>query len=180
MERVLAIDELTNFRNAEVLALKFVNRKIRQFAQSRGALAPGARSAAPSLRSGFRRAAQTRRNRLNLLKKILASTLGAFHKRARPVGKTGRGGCMGRSSLIVRWSSSLLLFTLIAGLTGCSSSSPTKTTNFPTPASISLSPANPVSLDQAQPPRLSPLPRGTARTRPSLLRLRFFPAIPPS
>jgi hypothetical protein len=31
MERVLAIDELTNLRNAEVLALKFVNRKIRQF-----------------------------------------------------------------------------------------------------------------------------------------------------
>jgi hypothetical protein len=31
MERVLAIDELTNLRSAEVLALKFVNRKIRQF-----------------------------------------------------------------------------------------------------------------------------------------------------
>lgn len=35
----------------------------------------------------------------------------------------------------------------MAALTGCSSTSPTTTTNFPTPANISLSPANPVSLD---------------------------------
>ncbi len=55
---------------------------------------------------------------------------------------------MGRSSLIiVRLAFISIAVTLIAGLTGCSSSSPTNITNFPTPANISLSPANPVSLD---------------------------------
>ena len=54
---------------------------------------------------------------------------------------------MGRSSLIVRWALIFIAVSLIAGLTGCSSTSPTTTTNFPTPANISLSPANPVSLD---------------------------------
>ena len=55
---------------------------------------------------------------------------------------------MGRSSLIiVRLAFISIAVTLIAGLTGCSSTNPTKTTNFPTPANISLSPANPVSLD---------------------------------
>jgi hypothetical protein len=34
----------------------------------------------PRLRSGFRRAAQTPRKRLNLLKKMLASTLGFFQE----------------------------------------------------------------------------------------------------
>jgi len=54
---------------------------------------------------------------------------------------------MGRSSLIVRLVFIFIAVSLIAGLTGCSSTSPTRSTNFPTPASISLSPANPVSLD---------------------------------
>ena len=56
---------------------------------------------------------------------------------------------MGRSSLIVRlvFIFIFIAVSLIAGLTGCSSTSPTRSTNFPTPASISLSPANPVSLD---------------------------------
>ncbi len=55
---------------------------------------------------------------------------------------------MGRlSSIIVRWAFIFIAVSLIAGLTGCSSTSPTTTTNFPTPANISLSPANPVSLD---------------------------------
>ena len=55
---------------------------------------------------------------------------------------------MGRSSLIiVRLAFISIAVALVAGLTGCSSTNPTKTTNFPTPANISLSPANPVSLD---------------------------------
>ena len=54
---------------------------------------------------------------------------------------------MGRSCLIVRLAFIFIAVSLITALTGCSSSSPTKTTNFPTPANISLSPANPVSLD---------------------------------
>ena len=54
---------------------------------------------------------------------------------------------MGRSSLIVRLVFIFIAVSLIAGLTGCSSTSPTRSTNFPTPANISLSPANPVSLD---------------------------------
>ena len=54
---------------------------------------------------------------------------------------------MGRSSLSVRSAFIFIAVSLIAALTGCSSTSPTTTTNFPTPANISLSPANPVSLD---------------------------------
>ena len=54
---------------------------------------------------------------------------------------------MGRSSLIVSRVFIFIAVSLIAGLTGCSSTSPTRSTNFPTPANISLSPANPVSLD---------------------------------
>ena len=55
---------------------------------------------------------------------------------------------MGRSSLIVvRLAFISVAVALVVGLTGCSSTNPTKTTNFPTPANISLSPANPVSLD---------------------------------
>jgi len=54
---------------------------------------------------------------------------------------------MGRSFCIVRLAFIFIAVSLIAALTGCSSSSPTTTTNFPTPANISLSPANPVSLD---------------------------------
>ncbi len=54
---------------------------------------------------------------------------------------------MGRSSLLVRLAFISIVVSLIAALTGCSSTSPTTTTNFPTPANISLSPANPVSLD---------------------------------
>ena len=59
----------------------------------------------PSLRSGFRRAAQTPRKRLNLLKKTPASTLGVFQKvsrQARLADSTRRGGCMGRLSARVR------------------------------------------------------------------------------
>ncbi len=56
---------------------------------------------------------------------------------------------MGRSSAIVR--SGFILIIIIAGLiavlTGCSSSGPTAATKFPTPANITLSPANAVSLD---------------------------------
>ena len=54
---------------------------------------------------------------------------------------------MGRSCLIVRLAFIFTAVSLITALTGCSSSSPTTTTNFPTPANINLSPANPVSLD---------------------------------
>ncbi|MGH9503122.1 MAG: hypothetical protein ACRD20_09750 [Terriglobales bacterium] len=41
-----------------------------------------------------------------------------------------------------------MVVSLIAALTGCSSSSPTTTTTFPVPANIMLSPSNTVSLDQ--------------------------------
>ena len=54
---------------------------------------------------------------------------------------------MGRSSLIVRWAFIFIAVSLIAGLAGCSSSSPTRNTNFPTKAKIGLAPATPVSLD---------------------------------
>jgi trimeric autotransporter adhesin len=54
---------------------------------------------------------------------------------------------MGRSSAIVRLGLIFLCVVLIAALTSCSSSSPTTNTNFPTPANITLSPANTVSLD---------------------------------
>jgi trimeric autotransporter adhesin len=55
---------------------------------------------------------------------------------------------MGRSSAIVRLGSIFIIFVgLIAALTSCSSSSPTTTTNFPTPANITLAPATTVSLD---------------------------------
>jgi hypothetical protein len=40
-----------------------------------------------------------------------------------------------------------MLFILAAGLCGCSSTSPTRTTEFPVPANIALSPAEVVSLD---------------------------------
>ena len=53
---------------------------------------------------------------------------------------------MGRSSAIVRLGS-IFILGLIAALTSCSSSSPTTTTNFPTPANIALAPATTVSLD---------------------------------
>lgn len=54
---------------------------------------------------------------------------------------------MGRSSFVVRLALVFNVVSLIAVWTGCSSTSPTTATNFPTPANISLSPSNPVSLD---------------------------------
>lgn len=54
---------------------------------------------------------------------------------------------MGRSSDLVRLGFICIVGGLIAALTGCSSSSPTKATSFPIPANIVLSPAAPVSLD---------------------------------
>ena len=94
------------------------------------------------------------RKRLNLLKKILASTLGAFQKlsrHARLAEITGRGGSMGRSSssslIMVRSALILIAVSFIAALTGCSSSSPTTNTVFPVPANIILAPANTISLD---------------------------------
>ena len=72
---------------------------------------------------------------------------------------------MGRSSLIVRWSYILIAVSLIAGLSGCSSTSPTTATNFPTPANISLSPANPVSLDAgAATQNFTATPRNSSNT----------------
>ncbi len=103
----------------------------------------------PSLRSGFRLRARTPAKRLNLLKKILPSTLGVFRKmsrQARPVRFTGRGGCMGRSVNLVRFGWVCLIVSLIAALTGCSSSSPTTNTVFPVPGKIILNPSTPVSL----------------------------------
>ena len=58
----------------------------------------------------------------------------------------GRGGCMGRSSAIVRLAFTFVV-SLVAALTSCSSASPTKNTVFPVPANIVLAPANTVSLD---------------------------------
>src|ERR1700693_5608535 len=104
----------------------------------------------PSLRSGFRLRARTPAKRLNLLKKILPSTLGVFRKmsrQARPVRFTGRGGCMGRLVNLVRFGWVCLIVSLIAALTGgCSSSSPTTSTVFPVPGRIILNPSTPVSL----------------------------------
>ena len=54
--------------------LQFVNSTIRKWLT---------KPRDPSLRAGFRRAARTLRRRLNLLEKILASTLGAFRKMSR-------------------------------------------------------------------------------------------------
>lgn len=54
---------------------------------------------------------------------------------------------MGRSFAIVRLGLIFVIVGLIAALTGCSSSGPTATTNFPPPANIILAPANIVSLD---------------------------------
>ncbi len=54
---------------------------------------------------------------------------------------------MGRSSGLVGFAFLCIMSTLLAALTGCSSSSPTKNTNFPAPAKIVLSPATTVSLD---------------------------------
>ena len=120
------------------------------------------------LRSGFRRGLRRRAKRLNLLKKILASTLGVFQKvsrQARLADSTGRGGCMGRSSAIVRLAFIFIIVVSIAALTSCSSSSPTTNTTFPVPANITLSPANTVSLDVGSATQSSPPPRKTARTR---------------
>ncbi len=110
----------------------------------------------PSLRSGFRRAARTPRKRLNLLKKILASTLGVFQKcpDSSPRGSTGRGGCMGRSFDSFGFAFICIIGGLIAALTSCSSSSPTNATNFPVPAKIVLSPATEVSLDVGSPTQI--------------------------
>src|SRR6476646_664744 len=90
---------------------------------------------------------QSARTRLNLLKKILASTLGAFQKRSdsSPREITGRGGCMGRSFAGLALVCTMI--GLIAALTGCSSSSPTRDTPFPVPAKIILSPSTDVSLE---------------------------------
>ncbi len=54
---------------------------------------------------------------------------------------------MGRSFDLVRFASVCIIGCLIAALTSCSSSSPTRETPFPVPAKIVLSPAAPVSLD---------------------------------
>lgn len=54
---------------------------------------------------------------------------------------------MGRLSAEVRFTFIFVLVSLIAALTGCSSSSPTRDTPFPVPANIVLSPSNTVSLD---------------------------------
>ena len=54
---------------------------------------------------------------------------------------------MGRSFDLVRFAFICIIASLIAALTGCSSSSPTVNTPFPVPAKIILSPATEVSLD---------------------------------
>lgn len=54
---------------------------------------------------------------------------------------------MGRLSARVRLGLIFVSLGLIASLTGCSSSGPTTTTTFPTPANISLAPANSISID---------------------------------
>lgn len=54
---------------------------------------------------------------------------------------------MGRSFDLVRFAFICMIASLIAALTGCSSSSPTVNTPFPVPAKIILSPATEVSLD---------------------------------
>jgi hypothetical protein len=54
---------------------------------------------------------------------------------------------MGRSFAIVRLAFIFVVVSLVAALTGCSSSSPTVNTTFPVPANIVLAPANSVSLD---------------------------------
>ena len=54
---------------------------------------------------------------------------------------------MGRLSAMVRSGFIFIVVSLVAALTGCSSSSPTTNTTFPVPANIVLAPANTVSLD---------------------------------
>ena len=54
---------------------------------------------------------------------------------------------MGRLSAMVRLGFIFIVVSLVAALTGCSSSSPTTNTTFPVPANIVLAPANTVSLD---------------------------------
>lgn len=54
---------------------------------------------------------------------------------------------MGRSSAIVRLVFIFIIGGLIGAWSGCSSSSPTRNTEFPVPANIVLSPSNNVSLD---------------------------------
>jgi len=54
---------------------------------------------------------------------------------------------MGRLFALVRLVFIFVVVSLVAALTGCSSSSPTRNTTFPVPANITLAPANPVSLD---------------------------------
>src|SRR5579862_8041175 len=62
-------------------------------------------------------------------------------------GCAGRGGCMGRSFAMVRLAFIFIVISLVAALTGCSSSGPTTNTVFPVPANILLAPANTLSLD---------------------------------
>ncbi len=54
---------------------------------------------------------------------------------------------MGRLFAIVRLAFIIVVLSLVAALSSCSSSSPTNNTDFPVPANIVLSPANTVSLD---------------------------------
>jgi hypothetical protein len=54
---------------------------------------------------------------------------------------------MGRSFAIVRLAFIFIVISLVAALTGCSSSGPTTNTVFPVPANILLAPANTLSLD---------------------------------
>jgi len=99
----------------------------------------------PSLRSGFRRTARTRRKHLNLLKGFAASTLEIFQLQGVLAlwATIRRGGCMGRCGSVVF--ATILPF-LTAALLGCGTHA-TRAVPFPVPASISLSPANTVSID---------------------------------
>src|SRR2546426_10932381 len=99
----------------------------------------------PSLRSGFRRTARTPRKHLNLLKRFAASTLEIFQLQGVLAlwATIGRGGCMGRCGSVVF---AIILLFLTAALLGCGTHA-TRAVPSPVPASISLSPANTVSID---------------------------------
>ena len=119
---------------------------------------------------------------LNLLKKILASTLGFFQEQTvtRPVAHAGRGGCMGRSFALVRVGCVFIIVGLIVTLTGCSSGSPTNATSFPVPASIGLSPATAVSLDTGSTTQTFTASPRAQRPPRSRLPLHSSPATPRS
>jgi len=90
-------------------------------------------------------------NRLNLLKKFAPSTLENFQieytiTNALTAVNVSAGGCMGRSGFL-KFSFAIPVLFLLAGLPGCSSSSPIHTVTFPVPASITVTPAPNLSME---------------------------------